>query len=264
MGLLKRLVSIGMPVVLAACATTQERVSTDALAKIKKVAVMSLTANEFHRQYTGFTVFGNESEMQDISAWKVDDEYETQIRSVLSKVARFDVIQVPYERKDFYSVYDINGPWDAPAYRTPKWTAVEEKLKAYSTKNSVDGIILILKRESNDFLASTNQYFRGAGFYVRGLGNTTGVSVLHLLSSVVLVDGQTGKPLATRILARSHEGWPGTVARAAPMMSIAPVISRAKLAELSQETITDVRAKLIDLPKDAWEPTLKALLASGG
>jgi len=97
MGLLKRIVSIGMPVVLAACATTQERVSTDALAKIKKVA-------EFHRQYTGFTVFGNESEKQDISAWKVDDEYETQIRSVLTKVARFDVIQVPYERKDFYSV----------------------------------------------------------------------------------------------------------------------------------------------------------------
>src|SRR3989442_10369901 len=104
MGLLKRLVSIGMPVVLAACATTQERVSTDAIAKIKKVAVMSLTANEFHRQYTGFTVFGNESEKKDISAWKVDDEYETQIRSVLTKVARFDVIQVPYERKDFYSV----------------------------------------------------------------------------------------------------------------------------------------------------------------
>src|SRR3989442_6176502 len=92
MGLLKRLVSIGMPVVLAACATTQERVSTDALAKIKKVAVLSLTANQFHRQYTGFTGFGNESEKPDISAWEMDHEYETPIRSVLSKVARVDVI----------------------------------------------------------------------------------------------------------------------------------------------------------------------------
>src|SRR5207247_9632242 len=90
MCVLKRLVSIGMPVVLAACATTQERVSTDALAKIKKVAVMSLTANEFHRQYTGFTVFGNESEMQDISAWRVDDEFEKRIRVVLSKDAGVD------------------------------------------------------------------------------------------------------------------------------------------------------------------------------
>src|SRR2546422_11287420 len=97
MGLLKRLVSIGMPVVLAACATTQERVSTDALAKIKKVAVMSLTANEFHREYTGFTGFGNESEIQDISAWEVDDEIEKQI---WSQVARFDCIQIPSERKD--------------------------------------------------------------------------------------------------------------------------------------------------------------------
>src|SRR3989475_13160596 len=124
MGLLKRLVSIGVLVVLAACATTQERVSTVALAKIKKVTVMSLTANEFHRQYTGFTVFGNESEKQDISAWKVDDEYGTQIQGALTKLGRFEVIRVPYEREDFYSVYDINGPWDAPAYRTPKWTAV--------------------------------------------------------------------------------------------------------------------------------------------
>src|SRR3989442_7181178 len=96
MGLLKRLVSIGMPVVLAACATTQERVSTDALAKIKKVAVMSLTANEFHRQYTGFTLFGNESEKQDISSWKMDDEYEKQIPSVLTKDARFEFIQIPH------------------------------------------------------------------------------------------------------------------------------------------------------------------------
>src|SRR5207247_9430594 len=110
MCVLKRLVSIGMPVVLAACATTQERVSTDALAKIKNVAVMSLTANEFHRQYTGFTVFGNESDMQDIPTCKVDDEHQTQIRSDLRKLPLFDVIQGTYERRDPYSPCDINGP----------------------------------------------------------------------------------------------------------------------------------------------------------
>lgn len=263
MGLLKQIVLIGMLVILAGCATTQERVSTNALAKIKKVAIMSLTAHEFHRQYTGFMVFGNEYEKQDISTWKVDDEYETQIQNVLTKLGRFDISRISYERKDFYSVYDINGPWDAPAFRTPKWAAVEEKLKEFATRNSVDAIVVILKRESGDFLAGTNQYFRGAGFYVRGMGDKTSVSMLHLLSSAVLVDGQTGKPLATKILVRMQEGWPGTVARAAPMMNIAPEISRAKLAELNHDAMMDVRAKLVDLPKDAWDPTLKALLTTG-
>jgi hypothetical protein len=257
---MQRIFGIFLVALLAGCASSPDRVSSDALARIKKVGVMSLAAHEFDRKYTGFTVFNNEYEKQDISAWKVDDEYEAQMLGALAKLSRFDTVRPAYERKDFYRVYDLNGPYDAPAFRTPKWSAVEEPLKAFAGKNSLDAILVVVRRESHDFLAGTNQYFRGAGFYARGMGDTTAVSVLHLLATVALIDGQTGKPLVVKELVRATDT--SSLAKATPMTKAAPELPRTKLNALDREKLDTIRAQLIDLPKDAWEPTLRAMLGT--
>ena len=218
--LLVRTVSVGLLALVVGCATTQIRITPDTLSKIKKVGVVSLTAQDFYRQYTGLTVLGNDEEKRDISAWKVDDEYEVQMQSALSNLALFEPVRIPYQRADFNSVYDINGPWDAPAFRTPKWGAVEERLRSFASANSLDAVILVIRRESTDFLAGTNQYFRGADFYARGIGSMTSVSVLHLLATVAFIDGKTGKPIAMRILSRTYEGRPGSIVRGAPMIKV--------------------------------------------
>ena len=224
--------------VLGGCAGTPQKAAPESLASIRKVAVISLAGHEFHRRYTGATAFGNEYEKQDISAWKIDDEYEAQLGAALAGVARFEPVRVPYERKGFYRLYE---------QRRPDWSAVEEEAKSVASRHAVDAILVVVRRESPDFLAGTNQHFQGAGFYSRGMGTTTAVSVMHLVASVALIDGRTGKPLVVRDLA--------------PLQKVPPEMARARLAELGPERVAELRAALAALPRDAWEPTLRAMLA---
>jgi hypothetical protein len=88
------------------------------------------------------------------------------------------------------------------------------------------------------------------------------VSVLHLLATVALIDGQTGKPLVAKELFRANDGYPTSLSKATPMAKAAPDLPRTKLNELGEEKITTIRTQLIELPKDAWEPTLRALLGA--
>ena len=224
--------------VLGGCAATPQKAAPESLASIRKVAVVSLAGHEFHRRYTGATVFGNEYEKQDISAWRIDDEYEAQIGAALAGVAPFEAVRVPAERKGFYRLYE---------QRRPDWSAVEAEAKSLASRHSVDAILVVVRRESEDFLAGTNQHFQGAGFYARGTGSATPVSVMHLVASVALIDGRTGKPLAVRDLV--------------PLEKVPPAVARTRLAELGPERMAELRAALAALPRDAWEPTLRAMLA---
>ena len=243
---LRYLAIVGLLVLLTSgCATT--KLAPDTVSRFKKVGVISLTAHEFHRRYTGLTIFGNEREKGDISAWKVDDEYELQMQSALSKLGLFEAVIVPYERKEFYPVYNITGPWDAPAFRK-EWGNVEEELKGFAQKHSLDAVVMVIWRESDDFLAGTNQRIRGAGFYARGVGDLTAVSVIHLISSVGVIDGQTGKPSATMGLVFTKK--------------VAPELARATFAGLYETKIAEVRTMLIDLPKDGWEQKFMKIFMS--
>lgn len=220
---------------------------------------MSLAANKFERKYTGFTVFGNEIESKDISDWNIDQEFEAQMAVALSKLG-YQPVRMSYDRKDFVHVYDVHGPWDAPAYRTPNWDAIQGSLTSLAEKNSLDAVIVVASADSPDFLADTNQFLRGAGFYSRGIGGRTKVSVLHFFASVAIVDGHTGKVLATRWLSTIQEGNWGEIARASPMADVSPDLSRAQLSAIDAKTWSDIRLELVGLPKDAWEPTFKALM----
>ena len=261
--MLKRYALIGLMIGLAACSSPPQRLSPEALTRIKKVAVMSLVAHEFHRQYVGFTVFGNEYDKHDIVSWKVDDEYEAQMHAALSKLGRFDVVRVPYERGALYGLYDSSRPGDAPAFRALKWSAIGEKLKTIAGNQGVDALVILVRRESEDFLGGTNQYFRGVGFYSRGTSGSARISVLHLLALVALIDGQSGAPVATHVLARGEGSWPGSVTRAAPMLNVSPELTRTKLNELGEARTALVRSQLVELPREAWEPTFRALLSAG-
>jgi hypothetical protein len=246
---------------LVACGSAPDRARPDALNGIKRIGVISLAGDEFYRQYIGFTVVENESEKLDITAWKVDAEYERQMQSALAKLGRFEALRIPYERKDLLGLYDRSQSSGAASVRASKWGAVRDNLQVIASNNSLDAIVVVVRRESEDFLGGTNQFFRGAGFYSRAMAGSTRVSVLHLLGLLVLIDGRTGTPIGSTPLSRSQEGRPGTIARAAPMLIVPPELSRTRLSELGDARASDLRRWLIDLPRDAWGPTFRALFA---
>jgi hypothetical protein len=229
---------------LAGCATTPRSVSESDSARIAKVAVVSVLAQELHRGYTGLTVFGNEYEKQDIVPWKIDAEYEAQIAESLRGLGKTVVVS-EFDRKDFIHAQLPNGPYEAPAFNTPRWSAVEEAVKRHATKSGADAIVIVVRRISEDFLARTNQSFRGVGYYARGFGDTTRVSVLHAIGFVGLIDGKTGKPLAVT-----------------PLQSleyVSPEIARQKLAPLDSPVGEATRKRLVETVRNDWERILRTL-----
>jgi len=190
----------------------------------------------------------------------VDDAYEEQIAALIPRLGAFSAVKLDLDRKPFLPVYDINGPYDAPAFRTPKWTAVEVAFKDHAKKHDLDLIVVVIRRETGDYFTRSNQNIRGAGLYARGAGNSTGLSVLHLQSILAVIDGETGKPLVSKWLAHTQEavGFGANIQRAAPSISAPPELSRTKTAEWTADQKSQLRAALIELPRNAWEPTLRA------
>jgi hypothetical protein len=224
--------------------------------------VISFTAKKFTRQYTGLMVFGNEKEEIDIADWKIDEQYEEQLAAELGKLPGLTVIKAPYSPAEFAHVNDLNGPWEAPAFWGPNWSAIETATRSYCSTNALDAILVVAKSKTGDFLGGSNQSFGGTGIYVRGPGG--GVSVMHLISKIALLDCSTGKPLAIRNVGMSQSGLPGAIIRSAPVMSIPEEISRSPISQWSSEQKQRVQAELTALPIRAWFITLRSMLPSRG
>jgi hypothetical protein len=243
----------------AGCATTPRTATPEAISGYKRIGVISVAAYSFSRLHVGFTVFGNEQEKIDSSTWSVDSSYEQQLATVLSNLGGFEVVIGEYSRSDFLRIYELNGPWDAPAFRGPNWGAIEKPIKDHCAKNQLGGILANFAVDAQDFIGGTNQYVRGAGLYTRGFGDSTRHSFLHLISGVALVDCQTAKPVAVRGLATTQEGWPGQILRASPMKPFPTEISRMPLERLSEQQLASIKSSLVELPTKAWEPTIRAI-----
>ncbi len=244
---------------LAGCASVPTRVEANASASLKRVLVVSIAAAQLQRRYTGLTVLGNEHEVKDITAWGLDDEFETQIMGAL-KERGIVGMTLPGTRAQLLAVNNPNGPRKAPAFSTPNWKDIESTLRALGTEHKVDGFVLITPREVPDFLAGTNQFFAGLGFYARGFGSRTTVSVLHLIATVSIGDS-SGKLLASRPLLSA--GASSHVQGRTPLRLVDAELARRAFNETSESAFQNTRGMLVDLPRHFWAITLDDLIDAG-
>jgi hypothetical protein len=250
---------VALLALVTGCATSPARISPTVAAQFKTVAVVSTVAQQFNRHYTGATAFGNETEKINIADWKVDDEFEQQIVEAMNGVGPIKAVRLPDVRQQLLGINDPNGPWNAPAFAYPKWSAVEGKLRELAVQHKVDGFVLVTPRMSPDFLAGTNQFFSGSGFYARGFGGSTSVSMMHVIAWVSIADAN-GKPVGMVTLAGKHEGWGSHMS--VPLTSVAADLSRAPLTSYDEGRNKSVRALLVDVPGKSWAATINALLYS--
>lgn len=224
---------------------------------MKRVAVISMTADELVRQHVGVTVFGNEYETKAISAWGLDAVYEQQLAGAVEKVLGTPGLRVPYSREEFGHVNDLNGPWNAPAFWGPNWGAIAAPTKKLCEQSSLDGVVVVAKRKTNDIFGGTNQSVSGIGLYTR-----MRVSLLHVMSVVSLMDCKTGKPLATRDLSTSSKPTSGNRPSPALTVSLPDTVTRKPVGQWDADTEARIRGNLTDLPAPAWESTLRSLLGA--
>lgn len=252
MKLLFSVFGVALAAALSGCASAPPTVAPEAAARFKRLAVVSVTGGEFIRQYVGVTQFGNEREKKSIAAWNLDKAYEAQIGAAAQKVWGARVVPVDVPVADFAGVNDIRGPVDIPSYWGPHWDAIEAPVRALCTARQLDAVLVAARQKSVDVFGDTNRYLYGAGIHTtRG-----GASVLHLVSTLSLVDCKSGKTLARQELTSnaSAEGRDRLVSASLPTE-----LSRTPIPEWTPEIESQVRQQLAELPRDAWVSTLRSM-----
>lgn len=254
-----------LALILAGCVTAPASVEQEAASRIHRVGVVSSTADVLTRQYTGVTAFGNEKEEMNISGWKLDAQYEEQLATELGKLDGITVVSAPYPRAAFSRVNESTGIL-GPTALGPNWGAIEDATRHYCSANNLDALLVVARTKTRDVLGErnlflggggSNQYFGGAGIYVR---KTRGkVSVLHLISNVALLDCKTAQPLAVRMLSTDQGQNLGAIVRAAPMLSLPDELARTPLSRWSSEQKQRLQAELSRLPIPAWSVTLRGI-----
>lgn len=226
---------------LAGCVSAPPRdIPAHAVHGMKRFGVVSVTGSEFIRQYVGITAFGNEREVKAIGDWRLDEKYERQLGTAAERVLGATFIKADYPTAEFMKVNDPNGPWDAPAFSGANWAGIEATAKATCQKENLDALFVLARRKSGDIFGGTNQRVEGIGIYAR-----RGISVLHLLSRIGLIDCKTGKLLG------DHE-----VLRRATL----PEELASPIADWSTESESRIRQQLSEVPGVFWENTLRILL----
>ena len=234
-------------VLIAGCATPNPTVSADTANRLKTIGVISVAANTFTRQYVGVTVFGNEREQKNLSSWNVNATYEAQLASAIESVFGAKAVQRSYSPAAFAKLHDLNGPWDAPAFSGPNWSAIEGATLSYCATTGVDAVVIAGRVKTGDIFGRTNQAVEGLGIYSR-----RGTSIMHLLAVVGLLDCRTGKPLAARSF--SSQGSP------TPMKRLSEELGRMRIAEWTPEVEQELKKMAIELPDEAWADALKRMV----
>lgn len=226
---------------LAGCASAPPHdIPAHAVHGVKRFGVVSVTGSEFIRQYVGITVFGNEREVKAIGDWGLDEKYQSQLGAAGEQVLGATFIKADYPTAEFMRVNNPNGPWDAPAFSGANWAGIEATAKATCQKENLDALFVLARRKSGDIFGGTNQRVEGIGIYAR-----RGISVLHLLARIGLIDCKTGKPLG------DHE-----VLRRATL----PEELAGPIADWSTESESRIRQQLSEIPGVFWENTLRVML----
>lgn len=247
-------------VLVTSCATPQTPISAADSVRMRKVSTISVAAKSFSRQFVGYTVFNNESEIQDISGWKIDANIENNINSELNNKYSINSIRTQYSNEEFEHVNDLNGPWDAPAFWGPNWDKIAPSVKVHCEKNSLDGLIVVAKSKKADFLAGSNQSLSGAGIFTRG--GYYQKAYIHFIAKIALYDCTSAKPIAIRDLSTQQSGHPGEILRSSPVQAMNFEQSRIPLAKQSQDNAVYVKSQLVSLSIIAVPATIKSIFSA--
>jgi hypothetical protein len=242
--------------VLSGCATREPPLAQELVASVKRISVVSVTALDFNRQHSGWTAFGNEREQRPIAEWAIDRDYEKQIGAAAERVFGATYVNVQGPHALFSSVNDLSGPRDAPAFWWPNFQNIEQSAKDFCKQQTLDALIVVARQKTTDPLLGSSHALSGAGIFTK-----SSYSALHLLSVVSLLNCNTGKPMATRVLAQRNTYSNGRVYFAPVNLLLPEEVSRIPLSAWTPELESRIRQNLKSLPERAWEDTLRTMVS---
>lgn len=232
-----RLLLLTVLSLLAACAGTPAKTSPQQNAAIQRIGVISLAGDILVRKHVGFTVFTNSEAEDDIGSWQLDALLSSRVADAIQSSFGKTTVTPAFDKSAMLHVYDLNGPWDAPIFHSPNWEHVQATLQSTAAINKLDGFVIILRDETDDFIDHTNQSLRGFGTYTHGF---TSPQVYACLSVHVL--NAAGVPIASTVV-RSPGGW----IRKPPHADVPKAIANARLSALSPQDEMQLRNSVSSL-----------------
>ena len=238
----------------AGCAPVQT-LPREAISQLKRVGVVSQTGDSLYKQYVGVTVFGNERDPQDISAWRLDEIYEEQLAAAVKTVFKAEALILPQYRPQFGEVNSLNGPYNAIAFWGPNFDKVADPTRRACQEQVLDAVLVVARWQTNDILGGTNQKVEGVGVYAR-----RGYAVAHVLSKIGFMDCRSGKVLTVGPLNKPSTRQSDNYRDRAVTAAIDTDVAAKAYSTWSQAERDDLRRLLTELPTDAWESTLRSML----
>lgn len=230
--------------IFAGCTAAPTQLTPEHASAINRVGVISLVARDFHRSYVGLTAFGNEQEKVDISVWRVDSDYEEQLSDALRALRKVPIVgtidKAPYVSARLDRAAGLIGV-------EPDWAALTETVQRQASEHRLDAVLVLTTRVEPNFARAQALTLRGAGFYARGVGDTTRFSTMHLFATVGLLDGRSGQLLASVPIQATDY--------------VEPEIARRRLPTPDSVEGRAIRDQLIRVPGSHWGFELRKLFA---
>jgi hypothetical protein len=252
---LSRFFLLVLTALLTACATVQP-LPKEVVAKLQRVGVVSHTGGTLYKQYIGVTVFGNEKDTQEIGSWRLDEVYEKQVAEAVQRVFAAQPLVLAAYRDDFAAVNSLNGPYSAEAFWGPNFEKIAAATRRACTEQDLDAVVVLARWQSTDLVGATNQKVEGTGVYARRT-----FAYAYVMSKIGFLDCASGKPLSVGLLLKpgtSPHNIGGGVVRA----SFSPDVAGKPLSTWSAPEREELRNILSELPREAWEATLRGMLPS--
>jgi hypothetical protein len=143
--------------VLLLCGGAGPMMTTDKIAAIRRVAVMSAVGDTFTVRKIGITVFGNDEKEFPIDAWGIDQFVVNKVRSVLAR--RFEVRPVAYDKSAFLRD-------ESAFFRARDEDAIAAGVRAQAKASGIDAYIVVTRASTN--LATRTSPSEGSASWRKG------------------------------------------------------------------------------------------------
>lgn len=239
---------------LAGCSTVTQ-IPNDAIAQTKRIGVVSQMGSTLPRQYVGATVFGNERDTIDISAWDLDGVYEKQLAAAVTATWGVEAVTLEAQRGDFVQVNDLKGPYSAPIFWGPNVDKIADATRRTCQAKGLDAIVVAARWTSEDLISGTSQVLEGVGVFAR-----RNFVAAHVFSKLVYMDCRSGKALSVARVLNAPTEARGRFKERLPVTIIDPDPEHKTLILPNEKEMRVMRDVVFALPKAAWGATLGSMI----
>jgi len=244
-----------VPSLISACASYAR---VDAKARsFQKVGVISVAAAYFTQMKVGFTAFGNNELEADISELGLDRDYEAIVSKALRSRAGLEAAPVATIPDSLKTMFQPSASLHVAFDIDSRWSTAEETFRAIAKSNNVEALVVLAPMTSGDYFGRTNQLLRGFGTYTR-----SSTVKLHLISRLVVISGESGKPIGHAPVSAVQPTFPGGPhQRGQPSVDITNALAGTPFSSMTAEQKGQLRQSALTIPlAAAIDATIPELL----